>query len=242
MADNVQISDNPIIAADVIGGITYQRIKPSVGADGVAVDVSDSNPMPVSEVNSAGIASASAYLQSTISTLGSTPTIATSLRDLNGDQLTFATPLDALCSTLTIDVSQYVANDNLHAAFTFDNVTSVPGGSGWITELRLYDLDSVGSNFEVWFFNAALASAPAKNAAFSLTDADIAKTVAVISTANGVWYDGMNDNKICIVPVSPPLPYKLASGTSLIALAKILSTSTYTGSSDISFRIHVLRD
>jgi hypothetical protein len=35
------------VAADDIGGVLHQRVKIGVGADGVAVDVSDANPMPV---------------------------------------------------------------------------------------------------------------------------------------------------------------------------------------------------
>jgi hypothetical protein len=35
------------VAADEIAGVLYQRIKIGVGVDGVAVDVSSSNPMPV---------------------------------------------------------------------------------------------------------------------------------------------------------------------------------------------------
>jgi hypothetical protein len=49
MADNVGYTpgSGATIAADDIGGILYQRIKPVTGGDGVANDVSDANPMPV---------------------------------------------------------------------------------------------------------------------------------------------------------------------------------------------------
>jgi hypothetical protein len=49
MADNVGYTPGvgAIIAADDIGGILYQRIKPVTGGDGVANDVSDANPLPV---------------------------------------------------------------------------------------------------------------------------------------------------------------------------------------------------
>jgi hypothetical protein len=35
------------VATDEIGGVDYQRVKIGVGDDGTAVDVSESNPMPV---------------------------------------------------------------------------------------------------------------------------------------------------------------------------------------------------
>lgn len=49
MADNVAYTpgSGATIAADEIGGVLYQRIKPAIGEDGSAVDVSLSNPMPM---------------------------------------------------------------------------------------------------------------------------------------------------------------------------------------------------
>lgn len=49
MADNVGYTpgSGATVAADDIGGVLYQRIKPTFGADGSAVDVSSANPMPV---------------------------------------------------------------------------------------------------------------------------------------------------------------------------------------------------
>ena len=49
MADNVAYTpgSGATIAADEIGGVLYQRIKPAIGDDGSAVDVSLSNPMPM---------------------------------------------------------------------------------------------------------------------------------------------------------------------------------------------------
>jgi hypothetical protein len=49
MPDNVAYTpgSGATIAADEISGVLYQRIKPTVGDDGAAVDVSHSNPMPV---------------------------------------------------------------------------------------------------------------------------------------------------------------------------------------------------
>jgi len=48
MADNVGYTPGAgaTVAADEIGGILFQRVKPSVGVDGTAVDVSADNPMP----------------------------------------------------------------------------------------------------------------------------------------------------------------------------------------------------
>lgn len=50
MADNVGYTPGgpASIAADDIGGVLYQRVKISEGADGSATDVSAANPMPTS--------------------------------------------------------------------------------------------------------------------------------------------------------------------------------------------------
>ena len=55
MADNVGYTPGAgaTVAADDIGGVLYQRIKPVTGADGSAVDVSPADPMPTQEVSGA---------------------------------------------------------------------------------------------------------------------------------------------------------------------------------------------
>ena len=49
MADNIGYTpgSGATVAADDVGGILYQRIKPAFGEDNTAVDVSATNPMPV---------------------------------------------------------------------------------------------------------------------------------------------------------------------------------------------------
>jgi hypothetical protein len=51
MVDNVGYTPGTCatIAADDIGGVLHQRVKLGVGGDGVAVDVSAANPLPVSD-------------------------------------------------------------------------------------------------------------------------------------------------------------------------------------------------
>jgi hypothetical protein len=50
MADNVTLpGTGSAVATDDIGGIQYQRVKPSWGSDGTAVDVDATNPLPTSK-------------------------------------------------------------------------------------------------------------------------------------------------------------------------------------------------
>jgi hypothetical protein len=49
MADNVGYTPGTgaTVAADEIGGVLYQRVKPVHGADGTATDTSATNPLPI---------------------------------------------------------------------------------------------------------------------------------------------------------------------------------------------------
>lgn len=53
MADNTQLNASTtvgdVIATDDVGGVKYQRVKVSIGADGAAADVHDGNPLPVDD-------------------------------------------------------------------------------------------------------------------------------------------------------------------------------------------------
>lgn len=57
MADNTTLPGaGAVIASDDIGGVQYQRIKPTHGVAGVAVDVSASDPMPVTDQTAVALA------------------------------------------------------------------------------------------------------------------------------------------------------------------------------------------
>lgn len=55
MADNVNITpgNGAVVAADDVGGVLFQRIKVTHGADGVADDVTAATPLPVAAVGAA---------------------------------------------------------------------------------------------------------------------------------------------------------------------------------------------
>jgi hypothetical protein len=57
MADNVGYTPGTgaTVAADEIAGVLHQRVKIGVGGDGVAVDVSEENPMPVADTQSGNL-------------------------------------------------------------------------------------------------------------------------------------------------------------------------------------------
>lgn len=57
MADNIGYTpgSGAVVAADDVGGVLYQRVKPAFGTDNTAVDVSATNPLPVTDAQLADI-------------------------------------------------------------------------------------------------------------------------------------------------------------------------------------------
>lgn len=73
MADNITApATGAVLATDDVGGVHYPRTKLSVGGNGAAADVSESNPLPVSD---GGIAPAHRWFAITpgTSNLGTVP-------------------------------------------------------------------------------------------------------------------------------------------------------------------------
>jgi hypothetical protein len=57
MADNVGYTpgSGAVVAADDVGGVLYQRIKPAFGEENTATDVSATNPLPVTDEQLTGV-------------------------------------------------------------------------------------------------------------------------------------------------------------------------------------------
>jgi hypothetical protein len=57
MADNIGYTpgSGAVVAADDVGGVLYQRIKPAFGEDNTATDVSATNPLPVTDAQLADV-------------------------------------------------------------------------------------------------------------------------------------------------------------------------------------------
>ena len=74
MADNITLNSGTggaVVATDDIGGVQYQRVKATFGADGVATDVSEANPLPVA------VNDCVTLLSTTVSAVGETASIDT---------------------------------------------------------------------------------------------------------------------------------------------------------------------
>jgi hypothetical protein len=84
MADNIGYTPGTgaTVAADEIGGVLHQRVKIGVGADGTAVDVSESNPLPMAAYGE--LIEAIEALRFTVASL--TRTLNASIPDASGRQ------------------------------------------------------------------------------------------------------------------------------------------------------------
>jgi hypothetical protein len=101
MADNASFPYGDV-AADDVGGVLYQRVKPTFGPDGTATDVSATDPLPVVQTGTPALptGAATAANQSTGNT-----SLASILAKLSADpatQTTLASILTALAGTLTV--------------------------------------------------------------------------------------------------------------------------------------------
>ncbi len=152
MADNVAITagSGTSIAADDISSVFYQRVKPQIGADGTAADWSSANPGPVYPI------------------MGAT--------------------VDATV-TRPADTTAYAANDAISdstssptsGGFTLTGMARASGGSGILDDIVITSTNDPATLLqgELWIFDQSITNVN-DNAAFSLSDTDAAKLVAVI--------------------------------------------------------------
>jgi hypothetical protein len=144
MADNVGYTpgSGATVAADDIGGVLYQRIKPTFGADGSAVDVSSANPMPIEVLGEAieAIEAMRYALQALTRTIGQMqPDTASRMR----------VAIDAISASLTLATITTVGT--VTTVSTLTNQTQVGGlaATEQIPSLMRLGADSLRRNITV---------------------------------------------------------------------------------------------
>jgi len=153
MADNVTLpGTGGVVATDDIGGVQYQRVKPAWGVDGVAGDVTATNPLPTSmnasifrfssnNTSSAQLAS-NATFTGVIETALDQPSISLLLVSDQPITLTVKQYIDAGGTQAVPDIIYYVAaNQGLSASFALNgnyvNVTAKNTGTATTTTFSL---------------------------------------------------------------------------------------------------------
>jgi hypothetical protein len=147
MADNVAITpgSGAIAAADDIGGVLYQRVKVSHGADGSATDTSVSNPLPIAAYGE--LVEAIEAMRMAVNTL--TRTIGLVTVDPATGRLR-AEVVQATAASLLATVS-IASNQTLNALSTLSNQTQMGGfnAQDQIPALMRISADNLRRNISV---------------------------------------------------------------------------------------------
>ncbi|WP_119271439.1 hypothetical protein [Taklimakanibacter deserti] len=164
MADNVTIpatgsgTATPIVATDDVSGIHYQRVKLDGGGDGASTPI---------------LAGAQASA-SALAVVGP-----------NDEFVTVTTAFNRPADTTAYAVNDTVSDStSAPTTFTISNAAKASGGSGLITDIVVVSNNDPATPLqgEIFIFDSSVTS-PNDNAAFALSDADMAKLVGVVPIA-----------------------------------------------------------
>jgi hypothetical protein len=247
MADNAQVSDNPMVAGDVIDGVFFQRTKPVWGVNGEWIDTSNDDPLPVS-VKGFGsgirVIGDNGLEADTIPVSGGaspyTP-LATALVNSRGEPIGFSTPYVTSSLQWTGISTIYTTNTSLSSSLAqFTGVADAPL-TGWISSMKVIDQSGTKPRLQFWFLDRSITS-PSANASFDISDADLAYVVLVLDTNDGTWYDTAS-NSVCFIKPGMVRPYWVNNqANGLYCMAKVIGTPTLGSTTAILTRLHVLKD
>lgn len=160
--------------------------------------------------------------------------------DSTGAEISFSSPV-VVTATPSIDAGAYAANDNLDGAIiSFANAVAVSGGVGHILAASFLVKSDVAPEIDLYLLDASI-TPEAQNAAFTMSDADAEKVVAVIHTTAGTWEDLVASRKN-MQEFGPPKPFKVASGTTLFAVAVTRDAYTPGSTSDLVISLLIQPD
>lgn len=163
MADNVSITAGAgtTIAADDVGGVLHQRVKLSLGADGVA--------------NDANVGAGAVSTGTLRTTLASDDPAVTSLTTISSRLPTTLAGTVQATITRPANTTAYTANDVVGGAITFaTGLTSSQHAIilGADLQLQISAIPSGMTSFRLYLYDVTPASAIADNAAFDFASTD----------------------------------------------------------------------
>jgi len=143
-----------------------------------------------------------------------------------------------ISQTPTVTVSgAYTANDALGGLLTFADAARSAGKGGVLKDVIIIDDAGQDAATELWLFSDTITPA-VDNAAFVLTQPDIRKVVAIVSSADGTW-------RACGTPsvnrIETSQRYHCV-GTSLYGQLVTRGTPTETAIDDITVILGILQD
>lgn len=140
---------------------------------------------------------------------------------------------------LTTATTTYAAGDQAGTQFTLTDAAAESGGSGTIVGVTLVDASDVIGAFDLAIFESSVTLA-ADNAAFSISDADAAKLIALIPLTGAVDLGG---NRVAMAQ-NLAIPY-VCSGSANLYAALITRTANAVyaaGVTSLTLRVFVERD
>lgn len=144
---------------------------------------------------------------------------------------------DMSLSAPTLEVAgAYSAGDAVGGIIEFTNVARVAGEGSVLKNLLIIDYAKQDAELELWLFDRTFTPAT-DNDAWDPSDADLAFLVAVISTADGSYFDA-TDNSVADVEASKRVE---PLSTSLFGQLVTRGTPTYSDG-DLALKLSYLQD
>jgi hypothetical protein len=172
MADNIGVTPGTgaTCAADDVGGVLFQRIKPCIGADGTAVDVS------------AGAGSVGTGVQR-VTLASDDPLVAGQTRGVLTCTTTITRPSDTSAYTAGDALSNSTSSPTAGGG-TFTSAVGASGKSAILTDVVIVSSNAPATPLqgELWIFDTA-PTAINDNAAFTVSDAEMLTCVAQVPFA-----------------------------------------------------------
>ena len=131
----------------------------------------------------------------------------------------------------------YADKDQIGSLFSFDRVSRNDVFSGILQGGNYYDLDDEGLQVDLWLFYGTVTLA-ADNAAFALSDGDLAKVVAVLSFT--AFSDAANGQFSQVTGLAKP--FRTRGGTRLWAAAQARGALNIAAGNLPRFSLDVLPD
>ena len=221
------------IGGDLISGVFYPRVKLDVGADGLLSPVHSANPLPVSVASlPLPTGAATAAKQPAIGTAGTPSSDVLSVQGISGGVAVAASTMLVTRSSVTVTgmtAGLYASGDQVGSVITFANCGVSNGKGGRINSMHV--LEKTGTQkvgLELWLFHTSPTVAGDNNA-HSISDADMANCVGVITTGN--YYDTAL-NTLSVKSGVNQL-YLTSGSTNLYGVLVTRSTPTYGSTTDL---------
>jgi hypothetical protein len=150
-----------------------------------------------------------------------------------------ATFTKVISQALTISTSAYTAKDAVGGLLTFTDAGRLAHGSGVVHAVTIIDKDAEAAELVLVLFDRSF-TATGDADAFDPSDADLANCVGKITIAASD-YQAFNDNAVAQVR-NLGLPFQTLADGNLYGQLMCTGTPTYTSTSDLSVKLHILQD